>query len=46
LSLMSPVLSIYVPSLMLLLHLWLILYPSYFFLMLLLLLCPFLTRLY
>jgi hypothetical protein len=46
LSLMSPVLSIRVPPLMLLLHLWLILYLSYFSLMLLLLLCPFLARLY
>jgi hypothetical protein len=46
LSLMSLILSIRVPPLMLLMHLWLILYLSYFSLMLLLLLCPFLAQLY
>jgi hypothetical protein len=45
LSLMSLVLSIRVPPLMLLLHLWLILCLSYFFLVLLLL-CLFLARFY
>jgi hypothetical protein len=45
LSLMSPVLSIHVPPLMLLLHLWLTICLSYFSLMLLLLLCLFLAQL-
>jgi hypothetical protein len=46
LCLMSLVLSICVPPLMLLMHLWLTLFLSYSFLMLLLLLCLFLTQLY
>jgi hypothetical protein len=43
---MSPILSIRVPPLMLLLHLWLTLCLAYFSLKLLLLLCLFLTQLY
>jgi hypothetical protein len=43
---MSPVLSVRVPPLMLLLHLWLIPCLSYFFVLLLLLLCPLLARFY
>jgi hypothetical protein len=46
LSLMILVLSIHVPPLILLLHLWLTLSLSYFSLMILPLLCPFLARLY
>jgi hypothetical protein len=46
LSLMSPALSIRVPPLMFLLHLWLTLSLSYVSLMFLMLFCLFLTRLY